>query len=239
VQLRSRFRQRDDTKLSAARFIRAYHPHSVEPTPDDLVAATDRCVEALTGLTALDWTKQAAGTDWTCRETLEHVCSLAFVHQLATRAPDFHPIAIEVRPATAINELVWTVHVLMRVLAEVARAAPPDARAFHPAGMADASGWVAMGMDELLIHTGDITDSLGVPFAAPAGLARVVLDRLFPWWPRETEPWLALRWANGRGALPDHPNPGASWLWHCAPLDEWDGTIPEWDQVANRPRPHH
>jgi pilus assembly protein CpaC len=42
--------------------------------------------------------------------------------------------------------------------------------------------------------------------------------------------------ANGRISLPGHPSPGANWSWHCAPLDEWDGTIPQWDPVANRQR---
>jgi len=208
----------------------------VEPTPDDLVAATDLCAEALTGLTSSDWSTPAADTDWTCRETLEHLCSLAYAHQLATRAQRFHPVAIGVRPNAPIDDLVWTMRVLMLVLAEVARAAPPDTRAFHPAGMADPSAWVAMGMDEVLVHTRDITTALAVDFAPPPDLARAILDRLFPWWPRNVEPWPALLWANGRISLPGHPSPGANWSWHCAPLAEWDGTIPQWDPIANRRR---
>jgi hypothetical protein len=208
----------------------------VEPKPDDLVAVTDLCAEAMTALAVRDWTTPAADTDWTCRETLEHLCSLAFAHQLTTRASSFRPIAIVVRPDAPIEDLIWTMRVLMYVLADVARAAPSDARAFHPAGSADPSGWIAMGMDELLVHTGDIAAAFGTAFAPPDDVACAVLDRLFPWWPRESEPWRALRWANGREGLSGHTSPGASWLWHCSPLDEWDGTIPQWDPVANRPR---
>jgi hypothetical protein len=121
------------------------------------------------------------------------------------------------------------------ILAEVARAAPASARAFHPAGVADPSGWVAMGMDELLVHTHDIAKGLGVPFDIDGGLARLVLDRLFPWWPTDADPVAALLWANGRADLPTIPTPGAAWLWHCAPLAEWDGTIPIWDPVRKHP----
>jgi len=46
------------------------------------------------------------------------------------------------------------------VLAEAARATPSEARAYHPAGMADAAGFVAMDTNELLVHTNDILDGI-------------------------------------------------------------------------------
>ena len=101
--------------------------------------------------------------------------------------------------------------------------------------IADPAGFVAMGMDELLMHTHDIASGLGAEFEPPDHLIRAVLDRLFPWWPRQSELLPALLWANGRGALPGQDVLGAAWLWHCAPLEYWDGTIPRWDPIANRP----
>ena len=56
-------------------------------------------------------------------------------------------------PAASPAQLLATVGAAAAVLAEVARAAPPGARAFHPAGMADVSGWMGMGCVEILIHT--------------------------------------------------------------------------------------
>jgi hypothetical protein len=111
------------------------------------------------------------------------------------------------------------------VLADVVRAAPPAARAFHPAGVADPSGFAAMGCDEILVHTGDIATGLGIGFEPPAGLCARVLARLFPWAPGDAEPWPALQWANGRIGLPGHERQDADWYWHCAPLEEWDGTL--------------
>src|SRR5438445_480517 len=130
------------------------------PSPDELIRVADLCLAALEPVAGSDWTARAGRLEWSCRQTLEHLCSLAYTSQLATRAQSFRPMALQVVQAAPIDQLLWTMHVGAVVLAEVARAAPPAARAFHPAGMADASGWVAMGMDEWLIHTGDIAAGL-------------------------------------------------------------------------------
>jgi len=202
---------------------------------DDLVAAADLCFGTLEPLVDRNWTGRAGNLDWNGRQTLEHLCVLAYAPVLAARASTFRTLALAVRPGAAIDELLYTMKVMALILAEVARAAPPTARALHPAGMADPSGFVAMGIDELLVHTHDIATGLDAHFEPDDRLPRLVLDRLFPWWPRECDPWRALLWANGRTALPHHDSLGADWSWHCAPLTEWDGTVPRWDPVANRP----
>ncbi len=205
------------------------------PAPEELVDVVEHCVGRLEPHVDADWTAPAGDLDWSCRATLEHLASLAYAHQLAARATTFRPLALAVVAGAPVDQLLWTVRVGGLLLADVARAAPSGARGFHPAGLADASGFVAMGMDELLVHAHDICTGLRIEFRPPAVPARAVLDRLFPWWPAAADPWEALLWANGRRALPDHPNPGAAWLWHCAPLDGWDGTIPRWDPVEKRP----
>ena len=205
------------------------------PRPDDLIEVAEHSVATLAPLVGGDWSLPAGGLEWTCRQTLEHLCALAYGPQLATRATSFEPLALTVDPNAPLERLLATVHAMALTLAEVARGAPPEARAFHPAGMADRSGFVAMGMDELLVHTHDIAGSLGAGFGPEDRLVRLVLDRLFPWWPRDADPWAALLWVNGRAPLPGHPRLGAEWLWHCAPLEEWDGTVPRWDPVEQRP----
>jgi hypothetical protein len=205
------------------------------PDPDDLIATAVLCHDAMAALVDRDWSARAGELDWSCRTTLEHLCALAYAPVLATRATAFRPLALAVTPDVDLVDLLWTAKVMAVLLAEVARAAPPTARAHHAAGPADAEGFVAMGMDELLVHTYDVASGLGADFAADGDLARVVLDRLFPWWPRGADPWSALLWSNGRIVLPGHGKLGAEWLWHSPPVREWDGTIPRWDPVANRP----
>ena len=106
--------------------------------------------------------------------------------------------------------LVSTLYDSAVVLGEVARAAPPEARAYHPAGMADPSRFVAMEADELLVHTSDIVEGSGDEWEPSERLAVLVLDRLFPWWPRQARPWEALLWANGRRALPGQRRSGVA-----------------------------
>ena len=196
-------------------------------TPDDLLLAATACREALTPALAADWTVPAGDLDWDCRRTLDHVAdALAFyaVH-LATRATARRTPARNGDPARFPADLLTVVEATAAVLAEVVRAAPPGTRAFHPAGLADPESFLAMGCEEILIHTGDVAQGLAQPFRPPPELTARVLRRLFPWAPTDVDPWTALRWASGRAALPDRPRLGPDWYWHCTPLAEWDGTV--------------
>ena len=119
------------------------------------------------------------------------------------------------------------------ILADVARATPPDVRAFHTSGMADADGFLAMGCDEALVHGWDIAEGLDVDFEPPVELAERVLRRLFPWAPEDEHPWDALLWANGRIPLDDLPQSDPGWEWWSAPLDEWDGEVARGSQPSD------
>lgn len=133
------------------------------------------------------------------------------------------------------TELLDLFEAAAATLAQVARAAPADVRGYHSAGMADPTGFLAMGCDEILVHTWDAARGLGVAFAPQEGLADRVLRRLFPWAQLDAPPWQALLWANGRVDILGQPQrPGPDWAWHCAPLDEWNGTVPRSD--SNPPR---
>lgn len=200
-----------------------------------LVDVAQQCHSTLAPHAEANWSRRAGTIEWSCRSTLAHVGLLAYSQQLATRAVTFKPVALTSGSNASIDELLWTVVVAAHTLAEVAKAAPDSARGFHPAGLSDAEGFVAMAIDELLIHTHDIAAGLGIAFEPDNTIVVNLLDRLFPWWPRDVAPWDALLWVNGRRSLPNHANPGASWLWHCAPLAECDGTIPCWDTDVDRP----
>jgi hypothetical protein len=116
--------------------------------------------------------------------------------------------------------------VAARICAVSVDAAPASLRGFHPAGAADPSGFAAMACDELLIHTDDAARGLGLTFTPDQELAGRVLARLFPWHEPGADPWQTLRWANGRTELPERPSQHR-WMWHCAPLADWDGhTVP-------------
>ncbi len=199
---------------------------SGELTPDDLLTAATVCRNALLPAREDDWSVPAGDLTWDCRRTLDHVVDalLFYAGQLVMRATRRLPALRNGDADQEVEDLLMSLGTAAAVLAEVARAAGPGSRAFHPAGMADGSGFVAMGCTEILIHTADIAEGLGRSFRPPDSLTAAVLERLFPWAPDVAEPWAAFRWACGRTPLPDRDRLGPDWWWHCAPLEEWDGT---------------
>jgi uncharacterized protein (TIGR03083 family) len=196
-------------------------------TPDDLKSAASQMVTTLSPVADKDWAIPAADLEWSSRYTLDHtVNALAgYAMHLATRSPVRRPRFREINDIHTIEELLIGIESSAAVLAEVCRAAPDDARGFHGAGMADWSGFVGMGCTEILIHTDDLSRAFDIDFQADPAVCRRVLDRIFPWAPKEGDPWQVLQWATGRIALPDHERLGDDWYWHCKPLDDWDGTV--------------
>jgi hypothetical protein len=198
------------------------------PGPEEVRLAARLCCEALLPVADRDWSIRAGDLEWSARDTLEHAASTQIVYavRLATRARERPPVPRCFDPDTTIRDLLVILESRAAVLAEVVKAAPPEARGFHQTGFADASGFAAMGCDEVLIHTDDIACAFGLSFSPPASLCQRVVRRLFPWAPDDGDAWPVLRWANGRMALPRHERLGEDWPWHSAPLSEWDGIMP-------------
>jgi hypothetical protein len=200
---------------------------NTELTPDDLLTAASVCQQTLRPALDRDWSVKAGDLEWDCRRTLDHIVDTLFLYAayLASRGSERLSPPRNGDLSASPTQLLATVGAAAAVLTEVARAAPLGTRAFHPAGMADVSGWIGMGCAETLVHTDDIARGLVVPYRPPDELSSRVLARLFPWAPSDIDPWNSLRGATGRAALPDRAQLGADWYWHCAPLAEWDGTI--------------
>ena len=135
---------------------------------------------------------------------LIHACDAVgwYAAHLAVQARHRLRVDVRVHDDATNAEVLDVLEATAATLALVARAAPPDARAYHSAGMADVVGFVAMGCDEVLVHGWDACRGLGLGLVAPPDLAGRVLERLFPWAPRGVAPWPALLWANGRVDLP-------------------------------------
>jgi len=198
-----------------------------ELTPSDIVGAVTAASEAMRGSAGADWTTKARDLDWTCRRTLNHSIDavLWYATNLATASTeDSGDVRDGKKDETPVPELLRALELSGVLLARVVQASPPGARGYHGAGMADATGFLAMGCDETLIHAYDVTEAFGAPFAPPVDICDRTVRRLFPWAPEHDDPWERLLWCNGRIALPDHPRLGPTWGWWCAPLDEWDGT---------------
>ncbi len=193
--------------------------------PDDVVDAAEACHSTLRGAVGGDWNVRAGDLDWSVARTIEHVtnANLRYAMHFASRAEGPLPRVRQHDERLGPDKLLALVRAAAATLAETTRSAPGDARGFHPAGMADAEGFLAMGCDEILVHTYDAASGLAVAFEPSGDLCARVVTRLFPWAPADEDPWTTLLWANGRVALGQRARLSADWYWHCAPLAEWDG----------------
>jgi hypothetical protein len=194
--------------------------------PDDIRAAVGVVAAAIEpAIDGGDWDRPAGQLTWTCRRTLAHLvdCLTWYAANLARRSTG-DVATIEPALDTPLPVMVDALRSMGAVLAEVVGAAADTDRGFHPYGICDRSGFAAMGCDEVLVHGYDLAGGLGLTYAPPRDVVERTLRRLFPWAPAGADPWDALLWANGRQPLGDLP-PETEWLWHCAPLAEWNGDI--------------
>jgi RimJ/RimL family protein N-acetyltransferase len=187
------------------------------------------CVAALGAVTDRDWTGVRAGRlEWSCRETAAHIASdlIAYAGQIAGRAQDAYvPFEITLEgsedgldPADNAGAL-QVITTTGALLAAAVRTTPRAVRAFHPYPFrhANREGFAAMGVAEVLLHTHDIAEGMGIAYEPPAELASFVLTRIFPRVKPGPTPWRTLLWATGRGELPGR-EPVTAWRWSNNPV---------------------
>ncbi|MBV6703458.1 maleylpyruvate isomerase N-terminal domain-containing protein [Kitasatospora aureofaciens] len=204
------------------------------PTPDDLALALRLAAATLRGAPAdADWSRPAGSIGWDCWSTVEHLADdlLAYAAQLGPAAPPrdrYVPFLatrqfpggphnfVRAEQEAGADGLVEVLEASGGLMVAIARTASPDTRAYHPWGLADPAGFVAMSLVELLVHLHDIAQGLGLPWEPPADLCHRVLTRLFPDVTVDpaNAPWPTLLWATGRTALPGRPV-RTEWRWHA------------------------
>jgi uncharacterized protein (TIGR03083 family) len=182
-----------------------------------VVDTTSAALDALEPLADRSWSTRAGGLDWTCRQTAVHLASdlVKYATQLAGRAGGpYLGLGVTVSADEPPDALLQIIDGCGRVLACVVDGSPVDARAWHW-GPTDASGFAAMGMGELLVHTYDIARGLGDGWRPPPDLAQTVVSRLLDGAPAVGDPSDLLLWSTGRIDLPglDHVD---RWVWRAA-----------------------
>lgn len=185
----------------------------------DVERAVTEMVRALEPHVSLDWSVPAGSLEWSCHRTAAHVAHdlLAYAGQVAGRPRDgYLPLDLVVRPHTSPREVLAVVSACGALLGSALATADPADRAWHW-GPCDATGFAAMGVAEVLIHTYDITQGLGVSWLPPAPQCAGVLRRLFPDAP-PGDPAQVLLWCSGRAELGDRPR-RTSWVWRAAIAD--------------------
>lgn len=185
---------------------------------DELEAAVAGCAMVLRAAVGRDWDGiKAARLEWSCRATAEHIADdlLAYAGQLAGRATGAYvPFTIALDEGTGNADVVDVIETTGALFAAVLRTTPPGVRAFHPAPFLSAErvGFAAMGVAEVLLHTYDIAEGLGVAYQPAPELPEFVLTRIFPEVRPGLDAWRTLLWATGRGELPGR-DPVLEWRW--------------------------
>jgi hypothetical protein len=190
------------------------------PWPELVVDAADEGTAVLAKGLDQDWSRLAGDTSWTCRDLLDHITLgvTGYAGLLIARPVDRN-IALRTGndPAATVGERLESITIAATLLAHTVRATGPQVRAYHPWGTSDAAGFAAMGVVEILVHTHDLVQTLGIDWSPPDGLAGPAARRLFPEAPHDHPGSAALLWATGRIALPGHPQrPREGWQWSGA-----------------------
>ncbi|KUM72346.1 GNAT family N-acetyltransferase [Streptomyces curacoi] len=182
-------------------------------------AAVASCVALLRTAVDRDWTAVRAGrVEWDCHATAFHIAEdlIAYAANLAGRAQDdYVPFGITLDEGTGNDGLLHVIETTGALLTATVRTTPREVRAFHPYPFRSANreGFAAMGVAEVLLHTHDIAEGLGLPYEPPAELPRFVLTTIFPHVQPGPDHWRTLLWATGRGDLPGRA-PVTEWRWH-------------------------
>jgi hypothetical protein len=154
--------------------------------------------------------------DWTCWTTAAHVAHdlLAYAAQVAALPGGAYlPCDLVIQTEAAPLDVLQVVIACGRLLSDAVFAAGPDARAWHW-GPTDPGGFAALGVNETLVHTYDITQGLGISWLPPESICAAVLTRLFPDAP-DGDPVQVLLWSTGRAELDDRPHV-TSWVLKAA-----------------------
>ncbi|MBO1750761.1 hypothetical protein J4G33_02990 [Actinotalea sp. BY-33] len=182
-----------------------------------LVDAVGWLADHLLEVPEADWDLPAAGLEWTCRRTVEHLCDdlLAYALQLTgARAStwareDYLPLTsptggadlVAVTTEAGTPGIVASLRTLGHLMGDTLAATDDDVRAYHPWGVTDRTGYAAVGILETLVHGHDLLTGLGTRPDLPAGPAAAAVRRLFPDAPTQataTDPGLTLLWCTGR-----------------------------------------
>jgi RimJ/RimL family protein N-acetyltransferase len=190
-----------------------------EPGAEQVEEAVAGCVALLRTAVGRDgWAEVRAGRlEWNCRETAVHIANdlIGYAGRLAGRTQHgYVHFGITLDDDAGDETVLDAVPATGALLAAAVRTAPRHVRAFHPYPFrsADRTGFAAMGVAEVLLHTHDIAQGLGLPYEPPAHLAVSVLESLFPHVQPGPAPWPTLLWATGRGELPGRA-PVTGWRW--------------------------
>ncbi|MGD0380804.1 MAG: hypothetical protein ABSC30_12550 [Acidimicrobiales bacterium] len=156
----------------------------------------------------MDWSVPAGTLDWTCWQTVDHMvdCVFSFAMQLSAQAPSgFLPFnELHALTEAAPSDLHLGLEAVGYMFSAVLRSVPPGRSASDGVVDLGVTDWARRGGYELLLHTHDVSEGLGVAFEPPASMCAWILGSRSLWmFARERaenadSPWMALLTGSGR-----------------------------------------
>ncbi len=171
-------------------------------TADDVDHAVTLAMATMSKGAAPDWHAAAAALEWDCWETVEHMSDdlFSYAAQLGPKRPPLTapvpfrcyarrsggPVgAIFADPDAGPHGLLQVFEASGALLSTMVAASKPDPGEPRPFGVADPACFAAaMGVVEVLVHTHDVAQGLGLAWTPPGELGRRALSRLSPMRPR-------------------------------------------------------
>jgi hypothetical protein len=176
--------------------------------PDEFGELSDRALDALEAAAGEDWSRSAAGLEWSCWQTVDHIidCVFSYAFQIAAGASSgFLPFnELHAQPTATPDDLVLGLRGMVTALRAILDAAPHDATASDGVLALGLSDWRARAAFELSLHTYDVVTAFGVDFRLSDQRSRSLIECPTLWMlDRDRacsaeDPWTGLLAGSGR-----------------------------------------
>ncbi len=144
---------------------------------------------------------------------------MLYAGQVARRADRRLPVLRNGRaalPSERVDNVLTAAHLLSAQLRDIG-----TGRAWHPSGLADATGWAGVAVTEIVVHGSDVASALHLELPIPAEACARTVSKVFQWIPPVVAaPGRLLLAATGRAEV-HGVRVDQEWWWQSAPLSEW------------------
>ena len=147
-----------------------------------VVEAADELARVLTAHVEADWNITTPDLIWSQSQTAIHTMRACLEYSfqvVGSRMDTYQPVLFEKKEAAAGSDYLTMIPTAARVLHHVVAMASPSDRAWHAYGISDPTGFAAMGVVEVSVHTFDLAKGFGDDFTPLDGPSAFAIKRLF------------------------------------------------------------
>ena len=169
-----------------------------------------------------DWEISTPDLDWTQSQTAIHTmrACLEYSYQVVGKRMDsYQPVLFEKKDKATPAEYLPMITTASRILQKAVKDSEVTDRAWHSYGTSDPTGFAAMGVVEVSVHTYDLAKGFGIQFIPNNAAAEFAIERLFSGtteYPTFKTHGELLLWLAGRIELSGKPR-RQGWKWNGTP----------------------